>query len=93
MDYLYGTFIESQELICFTGDFFPFTSPHCELYLADDAINTHVHNANEYQIDDSALEFIINQGSAEESSTELNVFSTGEPLAISDQLAEAMTGP
>jgi len=52
-------------MICFTGDFFPFGSPSCQLWFGDGNgerwdINTRVHNANEYAIDDSVLELVIN---------------------------------
>lgn len=32
LEFGYGTYIKSQEPICFTGDFFPFQSPSCKLY-------------------------------------------------------------
>ena len=32
LSYDYGTYIKSQEPICFTGDFFKFISPSCVFY-------------------------------------------------------------
>lgn len=40
LNYEYGTFIESQEPICFTGDFFPFSSPSCLLRFNGEDVNT-----------------------------------------------------
>lgn len=45
-------------------------------------ISTRIHNANEYQIDDSVIELVINQDFEEEVDQEFNVYSTGEPISI-----------
>lgn len=86
LNFEYGTYIESQEPICFTGDFFPFGSPSCVLALRTDGvseeISTRIHNANEYQIDDSVIELVINQDFEEEIDQDFNVYSTGEPISI-----------
>jgi len=96
LNYEYGTFIESQELICFTGDFFPFNSPSCQLFMHNGgdrlAVNTQIHNANEYQIDDSVIELVVNDGAEEEVDQDFNVYSSGAPLAIDAALEEAIRG-
>lgn len=47
-----------------------------------DPISTRIHNANEYQIDDSVIELVINQGFEDEIDQDFNVYSTGEPISI-----------
>lgn len=55
-------------------------------------INTQIHNANEYAIDDSALEFVINQEFEDNTEAEFNTYVDGAPISITDQLDEAIRG-
>lgn len=80
MHYNYGTYIRSENLICFTGDFFPFNSPSCKLFLNGVEVNTRLHNANEYQIDDSVVELVVNDGYDEDITQDFNIYQTGEPI-------------
>jgi len=48
IEFQYGTYVKSDEPICFTGDFFPYLSPSCKLYIngGDEPINTYINSAN-----------------------------------------------
>jgi len=47
-----------------------------------DDVGTRIHNANEYMIDDSVVELVINQNWSDEAEQNFNVYQTGAPVEL-----------
>jgi len=82
LKFQYGTYIKSQEPICFTGDFFPFLSPSCSLLNSGKAVNTKIHNAHEYAIDFNILELKVNENWVPTVALDPKIYTVGATLPL-----------
>ena len=97
IEFRYGTYVRSHEPICFTGDFFPYLSPSCQLHNSDGPVNTEIHNPNAYAMHFDILELKINEDFVPRTETDPQYYvidenGNGQSLDLTAQLTEAIQG-
>lgn len=92
LTFAYGTYLRSNEEICFAGDFFPYQSPSCSLQNSHLPVATQIHNPHEYAMDQFILEIVLNQDYREFYETEPVAYSIGGAVDLTNQLSRALQG-
>lgn len=92
LKFQYGTYIKSQEPICFTGDFFPYLSPSCALFNSGKDVKTKIMEANKYAIGFNILQFKVNEQFVPTVATDPKIYTIGAALPLTAQLKETISG-
>jgi len=92
LTFSYGTYLRSNEEICFAGDFFPYQSPSCHLENSHLPVSTQIHNPHEYAMDQYILEIVLNDNYLPYHETEPAEFSIGGSVDLTNQLSAALQG-
>ena len=92
LQFAYGAYLMTQEPICFTGDFFPFYAPSCQLLNSAVEVPTRIHDPREYAIDMNILELKLNEDWEWQVPAEPVVYARGAIVEVSRDLSDTLAG-